>query len=167
MVTVLGAVRGVQGGPAALRQPQRLARLTVEERFKVLRAEFDGPQVRREAGGEVEGKRRPVGAGGRQGGVHGAAGVDDEHVAGLEEFGEVPEARVDYPVVCPVGDHEANLVAGEAPGLRRFVRLKIGRQLEVEALGPRGSCAFGKRLRAVFQVARKYGRGSAEFRLRV
>jgi hypothetical protein len=77
-VAVLPPVRCVEVGPPAIRQPQRLSGLTVEERFKVLRSELHGPESRREAGGEVQDQRGAVGAVGGQGGVHGAAGVNDE-----------------------------------------------------------------------------------------
>jgi hypothetical protein len=80
----------------------------------------------------VYGDGRAVFAGGRDRGVHSAAGVDDQGVAGFEEVRQVLEAGVDHAVVGPVGDHQAHLVAREASGLGGLARLKLPRQVEVE-----------------------------------
>ncbi len=95
-------------------------------------AQLNDPQVRRQVGREVHGERRAVFAGCRDRGLHRAAGVDDQDVAGFEEVRQVPEAGVDHAVVVPVGDHQAHLVAREAAGLGGLARLQLRRQVEVE-----------------------------------
>ena len=52
----------------------------------------------------MQGQVGAVGPGGGQGGVHGAAGVYDQQVAGVQEIREVPEAGVDDAVVEALGE---------------------------------------------------------------
>ena len=65
-------------------------------------------------------------------GVHSAAGVDDEGVAGTEELGEIAEPGVDDAVFLQVGDHQADFVAAQSSCLRRLAGLQLRRQLEAE-----------------------------------
>ncbi|MFN8537739.1 MAG: hypothetical protein U0232_09720 [Thermomicrobiales bacterium] len=105
-------------------------------------AEFDGPEVAGETGGEVDFGDRAVRARGEQGGVEGAAGVDDEEVAGAEVVGEVAEAGVGDGVVGAVRDEQADFVAGEAARFGGLVGFEVGREGEVEG-GEREMGVFG------------------------
>src|SRR5919112_274880 len=84
----------------------------------------------RSAGRWVEGWA--VTALGGERGVHGAAGVYDEGVAGTEELREVGEPGVDYAVVAQIRDHQADFVAAQSSRLRRLSCLQLRRQLEME-----------------------------------
>ncbi len=94
--------------------------------------QLDDPQVGWEMRGKVELQREAIGARHREGRVHGAAGVDDQHVARAQKAAQVAEARMLHVIVRAVRDHQTDLVAGQATRLRRLAGLELGGQLEIQ-----------------------------------
>ena len=98
----------------------------------------------RSTGREVDSDRGTVRSGRGQRRRNRRRDVDHDHVAGLEQLGQLGERVVaDRPLPAP-GDQKPHLVAGEAASLGRLVGLERGLQLERER-GHAGTAEAGRR----------------------
>ncbi len=132
---LVGAIRHQQCGRSATGQMQGLAggRLVKGFGAPLARlAQFHDPQIRRELGGKVQLQGRTIRPGDVKRRIQRAAGIDDQHVPGVEEIHDLAELCVVHPVVGIVRYHQSHLVAGQAAGLGRFARLKLRRKLKLE-----------------------------------
>ena len=82
-------------------------------------------------------ERRTVDTRGAQGRVHGAAGVDDQDIAWLQDGRKLAEAHVQHTVISVVRDHEAHVVAREAACLGRLAGFQRWREVEIQNRGIR------------------------------
>ena len=80
----------------------------------------------------MQGHRATLGGRRRQGGGEGGGVVDDQHVTWIEERRQIGEAGVEESVLAPVGDEQADAIAGDAAGFGRLVGFQVGGEDEVQ-----------------------------------
>jgi hypothetical protein len=89
-------------------------------RISLWAAKLDDPEFCGQACREAQFELCSVLAFGGESGVHGAAGVYDERISGVERVREVGETGMFDSVVVPVRDHQAYPVALQATSFGRL-----------------------------------------------
>jgi hypothetical protein len=53
-------------------------------------------------------------------GIHGATGIDDQHIACLQKAGNIAELAVHDTISAVVGDHKPHFIPGQSASFRWF-----------------------------------------------
>jgi hypothetical protein len=52
--------------------------------------------------------------------IHGATGIDDQHITCLQKTGNITELAVDHLIGEVMGDHEPNFIPSQSASFGRF-----------------------------------------------